>query len=49
MTIPLLILIDSVHDYLPAIQARGFQTLYAPTAQARAQAIRTTATTSAWC
>lgn len=40
MTIPLLILIDSVHDYLPAIQARGFQTLYAPTAQARAQAIQ---------
>lgn len=39
MTIPLLILIDSVHDYLPAIQARGFHAIYAPTAQARAQAI----------
>lgn len=40
MTIPLLILIDSVHDFLPAIQARGFQTVYAPTEQARAQAIQ---------
>ncbi|WP_454674191.1 2-hydroxyacid dehydrogenase [Achromobacter pestifer] len=40
MTIPLLILIDSVQDFLPAIEARGFQALYAPTAQARAQAIR---------
>lgn len=39
MTIPLLILIDSVQDFLPAIQARGFQTLYAPTTQARGQAI----------
>lgn len=39
MTIPLLILIDSVQDFLPAIQARGFQTLYAPTAQTRGQAI----------
>jgi lactate dehydrogenase-like 2-hydroxyacid dehydrogenase len=39
MTIPLLILIDSVHDYLPAIEARGFHAVYAPTAQARADAI----------
>ncbi|MFY0479790.1 2-hydroxyacid dehydrogenase [Achromobacter marplatensis] len=40
MTIPLLILIDSVQDFLPEIQARGFHILYAPTAQARAQAIQ---------
>ena len=39
MTIPLLILIDSVQDYLPEIQARGFQPVYAPTAQTRADAI----------
>ncbi|MEN4923121.1 2-hydroxyacid dehydrogenase [Achromobacter spanius] len=40
MSIPLLILIDSVQDYLPAIEARGFRPLYAPTAQARALAIQ---------
>ncbi|WAI81418.1 MULTISPECIES: 2-hydroxyacid dehydrogenase [Achromobacter] len=40
MTIPLLILIDSVQDYLPEIQARGFQPLYAPTDRAREQAIQ---------
>lgn len=39
MTIPLLILIDSVQDYLPEIQARGFQPVYAPTDKAREQAI----------
>lgn len=40
MTIPLLILIDSVQDYLPEIQARGFQPIYAPTDKAREQAIQ---------
>ncbi|WMD22025.1 2-hydroxyacid dehydrogenase [Achromobacter seleniivolatilans] len=40
MTTPLLILIDSVHDYLQQIEARGFQPIYAPTATARAQAIQ---------
>ncbi|KAG1196965.1 hypothetical protein G6F35_012892 [Rhizopus arrhizus] len=40
MTIPLLILIDSVQGFLPAIEGHGFQAIYAPTAQARAQAIQ---------
>lgn len=40
MTIPLLILIDSVRDYLPAFEARGFRPIFAPTAESRAQAIR---------
>ncbi|AZS79700.1 2-hydroxyacid dehydrogenase [Achromobacter spanius] len=40
MPIPLLILIDSVQDYLPEIQARGFQPVYAPDDQAREQAIQ---------
>lgn len=40
MTIPLLILIESVQDYLPAFESRGFRVIYAPTAEARAQAIR---------
>ncbi len=40
MSIPLLILIDSVQDYLPAIEARGFRPIPAPTDAARAQAIK---------
>jgi lactate dehydrogenase-like 2-hydroxyacid dehydrogenase len=40
MSIPLLILIDSVQDYLPVIQDHGFRAIFAPTAEARAQAIR---------
>lgn len=40
MTIPLLILIDSVHDFLPAIEGRGFRCILATTPAARAQAIR---------
>lgn len=40
MSIPLLILIDSVHDFVPAIEARGFRCILAATAAARAQAIR---------
>ncbi|ODA18753.1 hydroxyacid dehydrogenase, partial [Achromobacter xylosoxidans] len=40
MTIPLLILIDSVHDFLPAIEDRGFRCILATTPAARAQAIR---------
>ncbi|MFD4836679.1 2-hydroxyacid dehydrogenase [Achromobacter sp. NPDC058515] len=40
MSIPLLILIDSVQDYLPSIEERGFRAIFAPTAEARAQAIR---------
>lgn len=40
MTIPLLVLIESVQDYLPEIEARGFRVIYAPTAASRAQAIR---------
>ena len=40
MTIPLLVLIESVQDYLPEIEARGFRAIYAPTAASRAQAIR---------
>ncbi len=40
MTIPLLVLIESVQDYLPEIEARGFRAIFAPTAEARAQAIR---------
>ncbi|KRC79237.1 Glyoxylate/hydroxypyruvate reductase B [compost metagenome] len=40
MSIPLLILIDSVQDYLPAIEDRGFRTVFAPTDEARAQAIQ---------
>ena len=40
MTIPLLILIESVQDYLPAFEARGFRAIYAPTAEARTRAIR---------
>lgn len=40
MTIPLLVLIESVQDYLPEIEARGFRVIYAPTAELRAQAIR---------
>lgn len=40
MPIPLLILIDSVQDYLPEIQARGFQPVCAPDDQAREQAIQ---------
>lgn len=40
MTTPLLILIDSVHDYLQQIEARGFRAIYAPTAAERAQAIQ---------
>lgn len=39
MSIPLLILIDSVQDYLPAIEARGFRPILAPTDSSRAQAI----------
>lgn len=39
MSIPLLILIDSVRDYLPAIEARGFLPVFAPTDQTRADAI----------
>ncbi len=39
MSIPLLILIDSVQDYLPAIEARGFRPILAPTDASRAQAI----------
>lgn len=40
MTIPLLVLIESVQDYLPEIEARGFRAIFAPTAASRAQAIR---------
>ncbi|MGS1011452.1 2-hydroxyacid dehydrogenase [Achromobacter anxifer] len=40
MTIPLLVLIESVQDYLPEIEARGFRAIFAPTAESRAQAIR---------
>ncbi len=40
MTIPLLVLIESVQDYLPEIEARGFRAIFAPTAELRAQAIR---------
>ena len=40
MTIPLLILIESVQDYLPAFESRGFRVIYAPTAETRARAIR---------
>lgn len=40
MTIPLLVLIESVQDYLPEIEARGFRVIFAPTAESRAQAIR---------
>ncbi|QVQ28119.1 2-hydroxyacid dehydrogenase [Achromobacter deleyi] len=40
MSIPLLILIDSVQDYLAVIQDRGFRAIFAPTAEARALAIR---------
>ncbi|SEI44798.1 2-hydroxyacid dehydrogenase [Achromobacter sp. NFACC18-2] len=39
MPIPLLILIDSVQDYLPAIEAQGFRPILAPSDQTRAQAI----------
>ena len=39
MTIPLLVLIESVQDYLPEIEARGFRAIFAPTAEARAQAM----------
>jgi len=39
MPIPLLILIDSVQDYLPAIEAQGFRPILAPCDQTRAQAI----------
>ena len=39
MSIPLLILIDSVQDYLPVIEDRGFRAIVATTAEARAQAI----------
>ncbi|KNY10897.1 2-hydroxyacid dehydrogenase [Achromobacter piechaudii] len=40
MTIPLLVLIDSVQEYLPQFQAHGFEPIYAPIAQARAKAIQ---------
>lgn len=40
MKIPLLILIDSVHDFLPAIEDRGFRCILATTPQERARAIR---------
>ncbi|WP_454694754.1 2-hydroxyacid dehydrogenase [Achromobacter aegrifaciens] len=40
MTIPLLVLIESVQDYLPEIEARGFRVVFAPTDATRAQAIR---------
>jgi len=40
MTIPLLVLIESVQDYLPEIEARGFRAIFAPTEASRAQAIR---------
>ncbi|WP_258128219.1 2-hydroxyacid dehydrogenase [Achromobacter anxifer] len=40
MTIPLLVLIESVQDYLPEIEARGFRVIFAPTTATRAQAIR---------
>jgi len=40
MTIPLLVLIESVQDYLPEIEARGFRAIFAPTGESRAQAIR---------
>jgi len=40
MTIPLLVLIESVQDYLPEIEARGFRVIFAPTDASRAEAIR---------
>jgi len=40
MTIPLLILIDSVQDYLPVFEARGFRPIFAPTPESRARALR---------
>lgn len=40
MKIPLLILIDSVQDFLPAIEERGFRCITATSADARARAIR---------
>ncbi|EFV85378.1 D-isomer specific 2-hydroxyacid dehydrogenase [Achromobacter xylosoxidans C54] len=40
MKIPLLILIDSVHDFLPAIEDRGFRCILATTPEERARAIR---------
>lgn len=40
MSIPLLILIDSVQDYLPVIESQGFHPILAPTDQTRAQAIQ---------
>ncbi|WP_343718821.1 2-hydroxyacid dehydrogenase [Achromobacter dolens] len=40
MKIPLLILIESVHDFLPVIEDRGFRCILATTSEQRAQAIR---------
>lgn len=40
MSIPLLILIDSVQDYLPVIESQGFRPILATTDQTRAQAIQ---------
>ncbi|KRA01662.1 2-hydroxyacid dehydrogenase [Achromobacter sp. Root565] len=40
MSIPLLILIDSVRDYLPVIESKGFRPILATTDQTRAQAIQ---------
>lgn len=40
MKIPLLILIESVHDFLPAIEDRGFRCILATTPEQRARAIR---------
>jgi len=40
MKIPLLILIESAHDFLPVIEDRGFRCILATTPEKRAQAIR---------
>lgn len=40
MKIPLLILIESAHDFLPVIEDRGFRCILATTPERRAQAIR---------
>ena len=40
MKIPMLILIESAHDFLPVIEDRGFRCILATTPERRAQAIR---------